>query len=120
MARLWVTAWCVVCGAGRAYKLFRNMGLRHLPVIDVQNRVVGMLTRENFSHEVVGKAVEAYYREEDMHQQFGEARTPRLCGEEQVERQRQRTPLKTDDGTTFGGAVLTWQVRLASVLRQQR
>ena len=54
----------------RAYKLFRgaqfayftstkvqiltqktllDMGLRHLPVLDVQNRVIGMLARENFN-----------------------------------------------------------------------
>jgi len=106
------------CPLSRAYKLFRSMGLRHLPVIDVQNHVVGMLARDNYSHEVLNKAVEAYYREEEVHQQFGETRTPRLCGEEQVARQRERAPLTGDSGATFGGAVLTWQVRLASVLRQ--
>ncbi|EAL69414.1 chloride channel protein [Dictyostelium discoideum AX4] len=30
-----------------AYKLFRNMGLRHLPVIDINNEVVGMVTRND-------------------------------------------------------------------------
>ena len=29
------------------------MGLRHLPVIDLDNRVNGMLTRANFSKEVL-------------------------------------------------------------------
>ncbi|EGC35340.1 chloride channel protein [Dictyostelium purpureum] len=30
-----------------AYKLFRNMGLRHLPVIDINNEVVGIVTRKD-------------------------------------------------------------------------
>eukprot|EP00961_Rhodomonas_salina_P167019 2250622-Rhodomonas_salina.2 len=90
--------------------------------------------------QVLNKAVEAYYREEEVHQQvppsrshtlqrrhagvwtltwaavccsarsltpnldarslsqFGETRTPRLCGEEQVARQRERAPLTGDSG----------------------
>ena len=31
----------------RAYTLFRSMGLRHLPVVDPCNRVVGILTRKD-------------------------------------------------------------------------
>jgi len=30
-------------------KTLLDMGLRHLPVLDVQNRVIGMLARENFN-----------------------------------------------------------------------
>ncbi|KAL7749361.1 hypothetical protein RI367_005232 [Sorochytrium milnesiophthora] len=37
------------CSADKAYKLFRSLGLRHLVVVDVDNRVVGLLTRRNFS-----------------------------------------------------------------------
>lgn len=32
---------------GRAFKMFRNLGLRHLTVTDAENRVVGMLTRKD-------------------------------------------------------------------------
>jgi len=33
------------CSAWRALGYFRSAGLRHLPVVDTCNRVVGMLTR---------------------------------------------------------------------------
>eukprot|EP01113_Clastostelium_recurvatum_P038604 TRINITY_DN5794_c0_g1_i4.p1 TRINITY_DN5794_c0_g1~~TRINITY_DN5794_c0_g1_i4.p1 ORF type:complete len:822 (-),score=207.35 TRINITY_DN5794_c0_g1_i4:223-2688(-) len=32
---------------GEAYRLFRSLGLRHLPVINVNNEVVGMVTRKD-------------------------------------------------------------------------
>ena len=32
---------------GRAYALFVRLGLRHLPLVDGRNRVVGMLTRKD-------------------------------------------------------------------------
>jgi len=34
----------------RAYRLFRTLGLRHLPVVDSRQRVAGMVTRVNLSH----------------------------------------------------------------------
>ena len=72
------------CPLSRAYKLFRDMGLRHLPVLDVQNRVVGMLARANFDEEMLHHAVGAYYREEEVHQQPREIIPPRLHGYQQV------------------------------------
>eukprot|EP00051_Salpingoeca_urceolata_P004370 m.64518 g.64518 ORF g.64518 m.64518 type:complete len:418 (+) comp13598_c0_seq1:1431-2684(+) len=40
----------------RAFILFRNMGLRHLPVVDKNNVVVGMLTRKDLlAHEIEEK-----------------------------------------------------------------
>jgi CBS domain-containing protein len=72
------------CPLSRAYKLFREMGLRHLPVLDIQNRVVGMLARANFSEEALEHAVRAYYREEELNQQAHEVITPRLHGYQQV------------------------------------
>ncbi len=30
----------------RVYQLYRSMGIRHMPVVDKKNRVVGMLTRQ--------------------------------------------------------------------------
>jgi CBS domain-containing protein len=51
------------CPLSRAYKLFRDMGLRHLPVLDIQNRVVGMLARANFDEETLHRVVRTYYRQ---------------------------------------------------------
>jgi chloride channel 7 len=34
------------CPIGRCYTLFRGMGIRHLPVVDDSNRVLGMITRK--------------------------------------------------------------------------
>lgn len=45
----------------RAYIMFRNMGLRHLLVVDEHNRVKGIVTRKDVLgfklDEAVGKAV---------------------------------------------------------------
>ncbi|KAL7748363.1 hypothetical protein RI367_006325 [Sorochytrium milnesiophthora] len=40
------------CSAAKAYRMFRSLGLRHLVVVDHNNRVVGMLTRRDFAHAV--------------------------------------------------------------------
>ena len=40
----------------RVFRLYRGLGLRHLPVVDVDNKVVGMITRKeirtDFSHDL--------------------------------------------------------------------
>ncbi|KAL7749684.1 hypothetical protein RI367_004912 [Sorochytrium milnesiophthora] len=38
------------CSAGKAYRMFRALGLRHLVVVNEDNRVVGLLTRPDFTH----------------------------------------------------------------------
>ena len=40
----------------RAYNLFRSMGLRHLPVVDKCNRVVGILTRKDLQVNTASRA----------------------------------------------------------------
>ena len=35
-----------LCPIARCYTLFRGMGIRHLPVVDDNNRVVGIITRK--------------------------------------------------------------------------
>eukprot|EP00850_Spirogloea_muscicola_P007472 SM000038S14285 [mRNA] locus=s38:72646:80165:+ [translate_table: standard] len=37
------------CSAQRAYVIFRNLGLRHLPVVDSEGRVVGIITRKDLA-----------------------------------------------------------------------
>ncbi|XP_071109076.1 H(+)/Cl(-) exchange transporter 6-like [Haliotis cracherodii] len=44
----------------QVFNLFRSMGLRHLPVIDHQGKLVGMITRHNLTH---------HYLEEELHRQ---------------------------------------------------
>jgi chloride channel 7 len=34
------------CPIIRCYQLFRGMGIRHLPVVDDHNQVLGMITRK--------------------------------------------------------------------------
>jgi len=43
------------CPLSRAYDLFTSMGLRHLPVLNDTNSVVGIISRYNFSKEWVKK-----------------------------------------------------------------
>uniref|UniRef100_A0A7S4KVL4 Chloride channel protein n=1 Tax=Guillardia theta TaxID=55529 RepID=A0A7S4KVL4_GUITH len=105
------------CPLSRAYKLFRNMGLRHLPVVDVQNRVVGMLARANFSEEVIHQAMTVYYHDDEIHQHASEEKNPRLKGYDTVSRQLNRHALYTEEGGYIGGLVTTWQTRLAFLLR---
>ena len=107
------------CPLSRAYKLFRDMGLRHLPVLDTQNRVVGVITRTNFAEETVHAALSTYYREEEIHQQPREVIPPRLNGYQQVFRMLNREAIVAPeaDGTLIGGPLHTWQTRLAAILR---
>lgn len=107
------------CPLSRAYKLFRDMGLRHLPVLDTQNRVVGVITRTNFAEETVHAALSTYYREEEIHQQPREIIPPRLNGYQQVFRMLHREAIAAPeaDGTLIGGPLHTWQTRLAAILR---
>jgi hypothetical protein len=69
------------------------MGLRHLPVTDVDNRVVGMLTRADLATESVRSRIAAAYRPEDIFAftpgsgpRLGPTRalSPRLRGREQL------------------------------------
>ena len=43
--------------AMRTYLVFRTLGLRHLPVVDEQNRVVGMITRKELLSEALVAAM---------------------------------------------------------------
>ena len=45
--------------AMRTYLLFRTLGLRHLPVVDEHNRVVGMVTRKELLSEALMAAMSA-------------------------------------------------------------
>jgi len=38
-----------------AFRLFRTLGLRHLPVLDDENNVVGIITRQRLLHEICEK-----------------------------------------------------------------
>eukprot|EP00656_Telonema_subtile_P013816 TRINITY_DN17024_c0_g1_i8.p1 TRINITY_DN17024_c0_g1~~TRINITY_DN17024_c0_g1_i8.p1 ORF type:complete len:337 (-),score=80.40 TRINITY_DN17024_c0_g1_i8:121-1131(-) len=40
-----------VCPVTRVFRVFRGLGLRHLVVVDVQNHVMGMITRAELAHD---------------------------------------------------------------------
>mmetsp|Transcript_40539 Transcript_40539/g.63297 ORF Transcript_40539/g.63297 Transcript_40539/m.63297 type:complete len:872 (-) Transcript_40539:351-2966(-) len=113
----------------RAYDLFQQMSLRHLPVLDSHSRVVGMLARENLTKEMLHKAIATYYHPEEVHRQPQEKRTPRMRAQEQLQRQQRRVGLLvqgTEDAgggrnrrsaLYTGGPVKSWQARLAPHLR---
>lgn len=47
-----------------AFRLFRTMGLRHLPVVNDDNNVVGMITRKDLLHEVCEQKYHEKHEEE--------------------------------------------------------
>ena len=67
--------------------------------------------------ETLHLALRAYYTEEELHQQPGEMKPPRLHGNQQVARMLNRDTLVAEGGGLIGGPVHTWQTRLASILR---
>lgn len=57
----------------RAYILFRNMGLRHLVVVDEHNRVRGIVTRKDLLGFKLDEAVGRALRRVESAQQLGQA-----------------------------------------------
>ena len=63
----------------RVFLLFRTMGLRHLPVIDIDNKILGIITRENLVHlEEKGTALNKQSAEEFSRTFAGSAPTIQL------------------------------------------
>ncbi|EKX50662.1 hypothetical protein GUITHDRAFT_151215 [Guillardia theta CCMP2712] len=100
------------------------MSLRHLPVLDVCNRPVGIITRDNLTNKLLHKTISSYFRPEEVYLQPDEVRTPRLHGAQQVQRQRQRIVIQSTidedsdmkESMTTGGSISSWQSRLAAAL----
>jgi CBS-domain-containing membrane protein len=42
----------------RAYRLFRGMGLRTLPVVDENHKVCGVITRQDLLHDSIHQGIE--------------------------------------------------------------
>jgi CBS-domain-containing membrane protein len=57
----------------RAYILFRNMGLRHLVVVDEHNRVRGIVTRKDLLGFKLDEAVGRSLRRVESARQLGQA-----------------------------------------------
>jgi len=108
------------CQMSRAYTLFRDMGLRHLPVVNSRQTPIGMLTRANFSRFQLHRSVKAFYDEEYVcapDAKKSAKKMPRLRMSETLAKQRTRMGLASgSDGRAIGGAVETWQARLAADL----
>lgn len=51
----------------RAYTVFRSMGLRHLPVVDKCNKVVGILTRKDLQGHDIAHALEHEDHDDHSH-----------------------------------------------------
>ena len=58
----------------RAYQLFRQLGSRHLVVTDIANRVVGLLSRLDFEHDVLHGLVHAHVHAHGEDQAHASAR----------------------------------------------
>mmetsp|Transcript_49459 Transcript_49459/g.155052 ORF Transcript_49459/g.155052 Transcript_49459/m.155052 type:complete len:946 (-) Transcript_49459:44-2881(-) len=112
------------CLLNKAFDLFQQMSLRHLPVLDVCNRPVGIITRDNLTNKLLHKTISSYFRPEEVYLQPDEVRTPRLHGAQQVQRQRQRIVIQSTidedsdmkESMTTGGSISSWQSRLAAAL----
>ena len=64
-----------------SYPLLRQLGSRHLVVTDIGNRVVGVLTRRDFEHDVLHALVHAHLRAHD-HADAVDARVAHPRGEQ--------------------------------------
>mmetsp|Transcript_36475 Transcript_36475/g.56980 ORF Transcript_36475/g.56980 Transcript_36475/m.56980 type:complete len:172 (+) Transcript_36475:1-516(+) len=106
------------CQLSRAYKLFRHMGLRHLPVVNSKNEVLGMLTRSCFSDHNIFRALRTNYRDEELLLLPHKQKFSRMKTEELLHRQRAREGMQgaQGQGVGVGGVLKSWQVRLAERL----
>lgn len=103
----------------KAYSLFRHLGLRHMPVVDQENRTVGMLTRANLLFRTADMTSMRLYKREELHTDNQDVEfTPRMQGHAFIEGQSNRLglPLVAGWGGQSGGKVRTWQSRLAGKL----
>jgi len=104
----------------RAYALLRDMGLRHLPVLNSRHAPIGMLTRANFSRVQLHRAVKEFYVQDEVCL-VQPRRMPRLRMSQLIDKQRSRAGLASgSEGRTIGGPLDTWQARLAADLGRLR
>jgi len=101
----------------------QQMSLRHLPVLDDNHRVRGMITRHNLSRQLLRRSVAAFYHPRDMNIQPHEGRaTPRLrkgSAKERIVQQaaREGLPLDFSDVGLAGAPVEDKVVRRSKTLR---